>query len=427
MDTARLNSTGASGPVTPDLHAAGTPRPWWREPRLTWWLLAVFAVLLVLRKPHALHTPQLYAEDGTIFLLENDFLGWRAFLAPYMGYLHTLPRIIAWLASRLLDPAWWPAFYNGAALAVTLALFARFMSARLDLPGKPWLVAAFFLGANTGEVLLNITNLQWLTAFFLLQHVLITRPATNTQRAGDLTILALAGLTGPFVIAWVPLFAWRWWRDRRGDNLAALAVAGGCAAVQVWFVVTTGPQFEFQTEPFNALTFFTVLARRLIIWPLAGADAALSLPPAIVAAAGCTLLAAIVGWALRPGPRREQRTIVVAALVLMTLAGIYRSRPDLWGGDNLVYSDRYFYIPRVLVAWLLIWEFNAIPRAVGYAARMLCVAGVLANLPGYVQPAPPDYRWSEHCEPIRRGVPADIPTLPEGWTLHYKGRKSCTE
>jgi hypothetical protein len=44
-------------------------RAWWQNPQLNVWVLAVFAVLLVLRKPHALHTPQLWAEDGSIFVM----------------------------------------------------------------------------------------------------------------------------------------------------------------------------------------------------------------------------------------------------------------------------------------------------------------------------------------------------------------------
>jgi len=36
-----------------------------------------------------------------------------AFFEPYNGYLHLLPRLIAWFASHAADVAWWPAIYNG--------------------------------------------------------------------------------------------------------------------------------------------------------------------------------------------------------------------------------------------------------------------------------------------------------------------------
>ncbi|MSU22407.1 MAG: hypothetical protein EXS32_01135 [Opitutus sp.] len=401
---------------------AGALRTWWREPRLTWWFFALLATLLFLRKPEALTTPQLYAEDGSIFLMQAEWHGLESLPLPYMGYLHLLLRLVAWFASRLADPAWWPALYNGAAFAISLGVAARMFSRRLALPGAPWLALTFFLSPQTGEVLINLTNLQWITAFVLIQQVLIAPPTTGTQRAGDLVLLLLIGLTGPFGIAFLPLFAWGWWRDRGGDRLAALLVVAACAAVQVWFVLRTGPKFEF--PPFVPSRFFEIIGQHLLIWPVLGDSLATMLPPAVVGFTGIVPVLALLGWTLRPHPRRPQRAIIVAAFALIMVAAVFRSRPDTWNLDNLIFGDRYFYIPRVLLAWLLVWEFDAIPLAVARISRALLLACALVHLNDYTVPAPPDYHWAQHCEPIRRGVPANIPTLPEGWTLEYRGRPS---
>jgi hypothetical protein len=104
------------------------------------------------------------------------------------------------------------------------------------------------------------------------------------------------------------------------------------------------------------------------------------------------------------------------------LVGVYRTRPDTWTSDNLLFADRYFYIPRVLFAWLLIWELDAIPRAIAIVARLACLLAVVVHLRDYQIAAPPDYHWAEHVDPIRRGVPAEIPTLPAGWSMEYHGR-----
>lgn len=398
-------------------------RAWWAQPALNGWVLLALAAILALRKPHALHTPQLWAEDGSIFLLQADQLGLQAFVTPYMGYLHTLPRLIAALAPRLLDPAWWPAFYNGVAFALWVAVLARFFTARFShLPGRPWLALAFVAAAHSGEVYLNVTNLQWLTAFVLLQQVLIAAPVTSAQRWGDLGRLALVALTGPFVVALLPLFVWRAWKERRRDSFQALAVVFAAAAIQAWFLVRTGPRFEHQTAAFQLWPFLEVFSRRLVVWPLLGREAALGLPPGVVGAAGGAFLAALLAWALRPHERRALRLQVIAAFALIALAGIYRARPDTWPGDNLDFGDRYFYIPRVLLAWLLIWELDARPRAVAAIARVACLTGLVANLPHYVEPAPRDYAWAQHVEPIRRGESARIPILPENWILEYPGR-----
>jgi hypothetical protein len=55
-----------------------------RVPVLLWLVLGC-AVLLALRKPWALHTPQLWAEDGTIFLTQDEQMGLRAWWEPYNG------------------------------------------------------------------------------------------------------------------------------------------------------------------------------------------------------------------------------------------------------------------------------------------------------------------------------------------------------
>ncbi|PHX73395.1 MAG: hypothetical protein CK548_01335 [Opitutia bacterium] len=408
-------------------------RAWFREPRLTPAVLVAFALALFLRKPDSLLVPQLYAEDGSIFLTQNDLVGFRALLEPYMGYLHTIPRLIAWLASRLLDPMWWPAFYNATAFALWLAVVARSFSPRLPVPPslRPWLALAFFLGPQTGEVLFSITNLQWVVAFLLIEQAFIAAPTTTTQRVADLALVALLGLTGPFIIALGPLFAWRWWRAYRDPAIprsqlfapgTQLALASACAAVQIWFVWRTGPHFTF--PPFNPSHFFTVVGQRLLIYPVFGDDLARRLPHAFLALGGLLPALAILLWALRPHPRRLLRAQLVAAFLAMMVAGVYRSRPDTWHLENLVFADRYFYLPRVLLAWLLILEFDTAQRAVAWSARALLLACAVVHLKGYRLPAGPDYHWAQHVDPIRRGVPANIPTLPENWNLEYRGRPS---
>ena len=165
----------------------GTPFPtsglvpklaaWWREPRRNGWVLAGLAGLLLLRRPDALAAPQLWAEDGSVFLLGQDAHGLAAVLHPYMGYLHTLPRLTAWVADRVLDVAWWPAFYNSVAFVVWLGVLARLFSPRLNLPHRPWLAAGVLLAVQTPEIFLNLTNAQWAGALLLLQQTLIVRPA----------------------------------------------------------------------------------------------------------------------------------------------------------------------------------------------------------------------------------------------------------
>src|SRR5690606_21044524 len=129
-----------------------------------------------------------------IFLTQDEQMGLRAWWYPYNGYLHLLPRLIAWGASRLADPAWWPAVYNGASFLITVGLFVRLASPRVVMPAKPWLMLSFVVVVGSGEVLINATNLQWVTAFFLVLHLFTTAPTSIPQRLGDLALLVVVGL-----------------------------------------------------------------------------------------------------------------------------------------------------------------------------------------------------------------------------------------
>lgn len=392
------------------------------------WLVLGCAVLLALRKPWALHTPQLWAEDGSIFLTQDEEMGLRAWWQPYNGYLHLLPRLIAWIASHTADVAWWPAIYNGLAYAINVALFARLASRRVELPAKAGLMLAFVLVVGTGEVLINVTNLQWVTAFFLLLQVFTTRPETGFQRTGDLLLLAVVGLNGPFALLFAPLLAWRARRERNLDTVLALVVLGACAAVQGWLVTRAGSNLSLHggSEPFRPLMALSITGSRLVTWTVLGPAAVRAWPVWVHAVIAVVFIGGMLAWALRRDSGRPVRAWLVAAFCLVTVACAYRVRADTWQNDNLVNGDRYFHISRVLLAWLVILEWNARPRGVAFTARALCLAGVLTHAPHFMLPAPPDYKWAEHCDPIRRGVPANIYTLPEGWWIEYPGRSPET-
>ena len=111
--------------------------------------------------------------------------------------------------------------------------------------------------------------------------------------------------------------------------------------------------------------------------------------------------------------------IAIAAALGLSLLGIEAiatTRPDSA-------TRQWMFLPIGLVAALVV----AAPDYRRYRMLVpLLAAGVLLHLPHFILPAPPDYRWAEHCDAIRRGVPANIHTLPEGWWIEYPGHPQRT-
>jgi hypothetical protein len=85
---------------------------------------ALAGVLLILRYPDWFLRPRLWAEDLPVFFVGARFDGTSAILAPYAGYIHLIPRLLAWLGAGL-DPSRIPVFYLYSSLAITLLVIAR--------------------------------------------------------------------------------------------------------------------------------------------------------------------------------------------------------------------------------------------------------------------------------------------------------------
>ena len=103
---------------------------------------------------------------------------------PYAGYLHLVPRLTALGAARF-DPLWAPALTTGVAFALTLVVFARLLSPRMELPRRGLLPLAVVLLPDAREIFFNLTNVQWLLALGLVGLAVSRDPGRWTGHVGD--------------------------------------------------------------------------------------------------------------------------------------------------------------------------------------------------------------------------------------------------
>lgn len=376
--------------------------------------VAVGIGLLMLRNPAAVAHPQLWAEDGPVFYLTAAREGWGAFFIQYGGYFHLIPRVLGALA-WWLDPAWTPHVFVFGSLAVTAGVMAMVFSPRLSWTGRPALALAVVLVAHTGEVFFTPTNVQWITALGLVITLLKTDPRTPAQGLADGLVLVAVGLTGPFVIFAVPLFLVRAWLRRSRASYAFLGVAVLLAAVQAWQVIHHTPPDPpwHPTESFRLGGALVALAGRL---PLAlfGFQTWSHLVTAWMAAAlGLVAIGAILWSALRPDNARRERGFLLAFAALLLAFTVAKIRADTWPYGEMQHADRYFYIPKVILLWVLIASVERTSRRGWMAASILgiCVVGSALT---FQLPSQPFFPWRPFVEPLRRGETVEVAVSP-GW------------
>ena len=386
-------------------------------------VLAACAVILCLRRAEALTNPQFWAEDGYFFERAYVF-GWRAFLEPFAGYLHTILRMIAGV-SVAIDPSRAPAIFVACSGAATLYVAARTLSRRCPLPRFAGACAlAVVLVPDTFEVFLNVVNLQWVLAAGLILLLISRDPAGAGQWAHDLAAAALMGLTGPFCIILSPLFAWRAWSRRTRASLALAAIIVACALVQLALVLVE-PPFPGDARAAHTVAarlLLPAVARRIGASIVLGSFMAPSTDLVIGTVAGLATLAGVGYMAFRPGRLRAERTLLGLAFAAMLLGAFVRTRYTLDQYFEPLAHARYVFIPQLVAIWLLLLTAAEGGRA-GRAATALAVIGLLANAPRDREPAYVDMHWSRYAPMIRAGERVVVPVNPPGWVMPLPARR----
>lgn len=378
-------------------------------------LLAGLVGILFLRRPDAFLRPQFWAEDFG-FLIDAEQYGLASLGMPQAGYLHTLPRLIA-LAAIWLDPVLQPVWFLAVAVAVTVGVGASLQSSRLDLPHKFLLPLALVAVPHTGEVFFNPTNLQWIVALGILGTALKEDPRSGSDWCVDLGFLIVGGLTGPMgLFAW-PLFLLRAWRRRSRASWVALLAATATAVIQ--FALVVGLERE-SSAPIAATGLAANLAFHLFGGTFLGVWATPELPK-LLAVQAATPAVAVAGAAIvTAGRYRSALVSALAFAVLVLAAAVFQKRPDLWPYGEVAPADRYFYIPRIVLLWILaVGAAASTVRGVRAGAMALLALALIVNAPRFRLPPQPDFGWYAACARIRAGE-ATVVTVAPGWKFHYQ-------
>jgi hypothetical protein len=368
-------------------------------------LFLLAMAVMVVRKPDAVWVPQLWAEDGAVFLRDAYLRGVDAFVTPYSGYLHLVPRIVAAAAAAAARTAAPLCFVAGALVPVFLIAWLisspRLLLAPAERVGAVLLVA---LPPMPGEVLLNLTNTPWMFGFVLVLVLLAPPPATLASTVAESAMLTVGALTGPVSLALAPIFAVHaLWRPSPAA-IRRTAIVLACAAVQATILSSSGRLEAGEGIPADVL--LAQLAQRL------AAHVSLSLSED----AGFLLAIAIgggvlLGLAVMVVERVWPAVVCVSAGLLVyaaSFAGVQSISTGFVAG-----GERYHSLPLGLLLWGVLLARRTHPRL---ASVVLGGALLLASSSLLVPPAP-DLRWAEASACLERDDACRVPLNPAGWSL----------
>ena len=356
------------------------------------WIAAALMITLYHARPYV-QVPQFWGEEGKVFFREAYEGGLSPILHTCEGYLHLYPRFTSFLAT-LLPLAWAPALAMLAALMGQGMLYLALWDPRLPLSywGRAGCTIAVALIPNGGEVILNLTNVQWFFGPAMVLVLLRAAPQNRYQLWADAAWLFVFGTTGPYLVLFLPLAAlaraagetrltrmegWRW------AMAAVIAVAHG----SLWNTVERNGGFVSPGPTSDWGAWGATLSN--VIMPFELAAWAPWMPPSIAwtwvaAAVGLLVVFSLLLFPTWREWRNPLRLGVLLCGGICYTAGIWESRHAPYQLHPYVAGQRMFFILYMAVAWLLVMTatgsgFHRAKRAA--AAALLLVSGVssLAN------------------------------------------------
>jgi hypothetical protein len=380
--------------------------------------LGLVTLLLFLRRPDTFLNPQLWAEDGALFLVQQREQGLAALFNSYSGYYHLAPRLIAVLGGAV-PLLYIPLFYNMAALVVALLVALYILRTGTGLGPHPIVFAlALFLVPTAGEFFMNMASVQWVLAVavpFLYAQPAFTEWKRSLTSAG---LMVFIGLTGPFVLFSLPLLLLRRLTHGKITPQEALFSAGvlTAALIQGFNVIrsyeeNTGNPVSFNcyqvlAERFGARMYFGNLLPKT--WPVVTAAAA--------------VLFLVITFAASPfieqGQRRRFALLWMAFGTTTYLAALQRFSFNPLVLDPFGRGTRYFYLPYLgfFFVYLLMAASKTRLRWIGRAGVALML---FSSFTYFTSPPLEDYHWKDHIQQLERSGTATVPINPH-WHIELR-------
>lgn len=413
-------------------------------------LLAAFALATALREPRVFADPTFLGEEGTVYYVGSLVGPWWSWLfRPHQGYFSLVPNAACGAAARLLP------LEAAPYLTLAVAFLFQLLPAALLLWSRARAFASPLVRcAGLGLLLVAPGSADtWMGTIMSQYHVGIAAALVLVEDRDEATsrrrlllhraVLLVSGLTGMIGCFLLPVFAWKWIRTRRKEDLVRTGILALCALVQGFAVlnydeIVRRGGLEFLSLSGRAQSphpgFFGLIAISRVALPAFIGERQVGGILAVLArdAEGVGVLPLAAGWALalaagawlwRSAALREQRLLLLAALCELVPLLFFAAVP----ADRLFapgIASRYFLAPAsvLLLAAVTGIHRGPAPRAGRLrVARALCVAALLGGAADAIRTgttlgAGPG--WRDEVAAWREDPERPIGIAPAGWTIH---------
>lgn len=397
---------------------------------------ALLALVVALRSPENLTTPQFYGEDGSLFFQESYNGGFLAALArPTAGYLNTLPRLMA--DAALLAPLGRaPLVVAVLALLVQMLPVFYLLSKRAaailpSFSGRAVAALLYVILPNSDEVYITGTNAQWHLMLVGAMILLLPPPGGRLGRAAETALVLIFAFTGPGSLLLLPVALYLLWRrlvpggePAGGASLAALATIIAGAVTQAMYLLTS-PRVAGATagglDSLGARGVAAIVSTHAFYNTFLGEQRVSRMYETFGPAAhllGLVLLALIAASAVR---HRLRPLLLLGYLALATiLLSLFFPSNELAAWRSPWFGPRYYFHATLFLVYAVadllrrtgVWLVFGIALAVPLAT--LAIPGDL------LLPPWPDTHYRDQIaqfETLPAGARFFIPTLPGNWGM----------
>lgn len=382
---------------------------------------------LFYRRYDAFLNPQIYAEDGPVFLQQYLENGWHSLIMPYAGYLHTIPRLTAFTWGSLgVDLTYIPLCYNLTYFVLALWIGIELLQSayRLGLRFAVVFASVFVLVPIGGDVYMNITNSIWVTSLYLVSFLFIgSRYHESTKgKVRRLVALTLVSLTGPFSLLLSPAAFLIVLLERKQMTFRKLVpygviMLGGC--VQFLLIITSnntrgipGTPEEYHLYKLAMYLMNDLYFQRNNLLPAMPSHVGIAISSALFLV---IIYFLAVNYKRINAPRKYLLLITPVVYLGSFIAAFWPMEAVVFAVD----CPRYYFVPYTVFAWILIIGSDGILRVRDYI-----VFGLYFLLQGRnEQKILEDKHWVEKVQEYKEGKRQNIEINPDNWQLAIPEKK----